>query len=42
MGWDINNCMKFYLNVNIVSEKSSVNSFEELKVIVNKWYQKAP
>lgn len=40
MDWDINNCIKFYLNVNIGSEISYVNNFEELKLILNKWYQK--
>lgn len=33
-GWDINNCIKLYLNINLGS-KRSVNNTEELKPILN-------
>lgn len=41
MALNINNCIKFYLYVNISSENRCVNDTAELKLILNKWYQKA-
>lgn len=36
MALNINNCIKFYLCVNISSEKSCVNDSTKLKLILNK------